>query len=49
VNEIATFAELKAKVNLGKAVADIKRALTNFPVMRLLSSWARACTHHVLL
>lgn len=31
VHAISTFQELKAKVSLGKAVADIKRALADFP------------------
>jgi serine/threonine protein kinase len=31
VHAIGTFQELKAKVSLGKAVADIKRALAEFP------------------
>jgi serine/threonine protein kinase len=31
VHAISTFQELKAKVHLGKAVADIKRALAEFP------------------
>jgi serine/threonine protein kinase len=31
VHAITTFQELKAKVHLGKAVADIKRALAEFP------------------